>query len=560
MTFQKPSRQWPLWLTLLLNSAACLALVRLVYRYQTHPFDCDEANHALPSLMMARAMRDGEWLELARLFYDQSFYPPAMAVLKAVAFALFKPSFLLARLFSVACLFLAILVLYALCISIDPQSGRIGGLVAAALTLTAQPLLVNAGLSMVELPGLLVSLLLLWAYVGVVKRATAGRLLAAGFLLAAVFLTKYTYGIATLVAVGLTEITLLPMRRKIDLGQELRSRLTRRWPYLFGPFVLIMGLWFLSPAKISGFVSYTQPLPGNDAWLNITNIGHYLRSLAIHYLPSRLFIAATAAGLVWAAVHWRHQPLRPILLYFVVGMGMIILINHPDNPRFISTFVPAANILTGLMVARLIGQVRERRWHAPALILLVLVGALAAVSVPNVNRRWARMDELMAVMVETDPVVNELAAWIQQQVPPGQTVVMVNYLDQLAPNLFAWYQGLRHPADLGRPVGAVILTPPTAESLAATRQEILDGRPDYLVLFEGGPWGHPFWPEYAASLEDGLTPLGERKFTITAIEEIQDWLDDNSITAEAEWIEVNRDSRNPVTLKVMVYDIHYPDE
>lgn len=62
-------RRLSLWLTLLLAGTAGLALARLVYRYQDHPFDGDETNHVLPSLMMTRAMAEGQWTEFIRIFF-----------------------------------------------------------------------------------------------------------------------------------------------------------------------------------------------------------------------------------------------------------------------------------------------------------------------------------------------------------------------------------------------------------------------------------------------------------------------------------------------------------
>jgi hypothetical protein len=280
--------------------------------------------------------------------------------------------------------------------------------------------------------------------------------------------------------------------------------------------------------------------------------------MIIHNLPSPLFAWVAAGGLVWGVGQWRQRPLRPLLLYFVIGMGGIMLVNHPVNPRFIVTFVPAAHILTGLMIAFLWGQRQIQQKRVPAAILLGLIGLSVALSAPNTWRRWVRMDGLLEVMVETNPVINEIMAWTQQQVPPGQTVFIVNYWDQLTPNLFAWYQGMRHPADMGQPLNSIIVTPPTDESLASTRQIILESQADYLVLFEGGPWGHPFWPEYTAALEDVLVPAARHEFTVSSFGAAQDWLDTASVTEPA-WLEAKRNNLHDLSIGVVIFQLQFPE-
>src|SRR5690606_19597149 len=113
---------------------------------------------------------------------------------------------------------------------------------------------------------------------------------------------------------------------------------------------------------------------------------------------------------------------------------------------------------------------------------------------------------------------NNLADWLLEEIPPDSTVVMVNYVDQFDSNLLTWYLGLRHRADLEPAVSAVLLEEPTAETLAAARHEILAGRPDFVVVFEGGPWGYPFWPDYTAALEDRLVLQDRRDFVAAANE------------------------------------------
>lgn len=549
-------RQWPFWLTFALNSIACLHLTRLVYKYQTHPFDGDEVNHALPSLRMAYAFSQHAWLDLVQIIYTQSFYPPAAAVVKALSFILFEPSILHARLFSVVCLFLAVLVLYALCVEIDSENGGFAGLVAAMLTLSSSSLLINAGLSMVEIPGLLVSLLFLWAYIRTLQKGTTWRFLMVSFIMIAVFLTKYTYGIVLVLTLGLTEGSLLPPLKIQQVWPTLKTRLVKRWIYLFGPFALATVLWFFHPEKIEGFVSFTQPLPGSEPWLSLQNVGSYLHDITIHNLPSPFFAAVAVGGMVWAVHHWSQRLLRPLLLYFFVGVGVIMVVNHPVNTRFMVTFVPALHVLTGLMIGFLWRRHQLFDKRILTTVLLGFIGLSVILSAPNTWRRWTQLDNFMEVMVETDPAIGEMMIWIQQQIPPGQPVFLVNYWDQLTPNLFTWYQGLRHPADIEQSIGSTIIPPPTDETLASVRRSVLDSQAKYLILFEGGPWGQPFWPEYTAALEDMLVPVAQHEFTVTSVEEVQTWLDANSVTDPA-WLVVRDSNLHNLSIGVVVYRLEF---
>jgi hypothetical protein len=445
----------------------------------------------------------------------------------------------------------------ALCLQIDPPQGGLAALTAVLLMLSSSTLLIYATLSMVEMPGLFVSLLFLWLYVRALPQGTPRRLLLVSLVMIVVFLSKYTFGIVVVLTAAVTELTLLPGFKSREMAQTVKSHLTGRWLYLFGPFLFAAVLWFAQPEKIAGFVGFTQPLSSNEPWLSLQNASGYLRSIALHNLPSPLFIIVAASGLVWALWQWAQRPLRPLVFYFVIGMGMIMVVNHPLNTRFLVTFVPALAILTGLMVAFLWRQRQLPGKQTAAAVLLGLIGLFFILSVPHTWRRWTQLDSLLAVMMETDPAIDEMANWIQEQVPPGQTVFLVNYWDQLTPNLFDWYQGLRDPADLARPSPYLIVTPATAESVAAARQTILASQADYLVLFEGGPWGAAFWPEYTAVLGDVLIPVARTEFTVPSHEAVQSWLATASETDPA-WEEVREEEAYNLSIGVVIYRLQSP--
>lgn len=542
------------FLLLLLISVAATAYLALgVWGLRAYPFDTDEANHTLPALRMAHELAGGDGRGFVAEVLGQNFYPPAGSALLAPLFLVNGASVTAARLASTASLLAAVLVLFALAVEIDPQTGWLAGLIAGLLTLTVRPLLTYAGLSMLETPGLLVCLLFLWAYVRAGHRPTRGRFLLTSLLLAAVFLTKYSYGVVALGTVVVAELPeLLRAARAGQLARDLRGR----WLPLFGPFALILLGWFLRPGQAATFLSYTRPLSTAEPWLSLRNIIYYPRSLALHGLPSLWFAPVTVVGLLWAVRHWRDSGVRAVLLFFVLGMASVMLLNHPPNPRFIAPFVPSAHLLIGLMVAAVWRwrQTGSGRSHQLATGLLLAVAALTLVGVGDVIPRYRYAHSVLAARLETSPVLAEAAEWVAATTGPGAALYLVNYFDQFSAPVVEWavaaQSGVNPP-----PVRGTLLDDATPEAIAALRQTILESDVSHLVLIEGGPWGTPFWPDYTAAFSDILREVDRRSFTLINYR-VADWLDDNQLGAA--WEQAKADSRQTLELGVIVYAVERP--
>ncbi len=551
-------------LTGLLALLVSATIARQVIAFADYPFDSDEANHASSGLALFLELRAGDWPGFVREFYGQGFYPPGVSWLLALAYSLFGPSTLTARLFSTASFFLAMLMMWLFCQELDEKHGWWSGVIAATLTLSAQEILINSALAMLGMPGLLVSLAFLWGYVRAVKRPSPRRLLLASGLLALTFLTKYTFGVVMLATVSLMELSLLGSWRQTKPAESLRSFLWRqarqRWVWLGAPFVLVMLIWLGHPDKLAGFFSFIRPLPSSEPWLSTNNILFYLRSFAFHHVPSPLFTVITGLGLLWAFINWRILEARLILIYFISGLVLIMLVNHPGNPRFIVTIAPAAHILTAMMLSRFVSAWSSDDWRRKLItvaILMIFV-MVSALSVPIAAERMAAYPSVMEVVYETNPRLTDIAAWIKTQLPTQEKFYIVNYWDQFGPRAVAWHWALQTPlplhyADLLMP--ATVLEPATLENTAALVQTIdVSGAP-YLVLLEGGSWGAPFWPEYTAVLADKLHLVAQEKF---AIEQYggRNWLN-NSLLRQEEWETVKAQSRYTLNVQVSVFEIDF---
>lgn len=504
----------------------------------------------MPALIMLRDLQAGDLAGFTREVYGQNFYPPGAAIPLIPAYLVAGASPAVPRLMSVVALSVALVVLFALARSIDPTRGAAAGLIAVLLTLTARPLLTTAGLAMLEAPGLLVCLLVLLTYARSTRRPSSVGFLLVGVLLAAAFLTKYTYGLVTLTAVGLSELVEAAARHN-------RPGLPRRWLLMFGPFLLLLAIWFLRPGQLTAFVDYTRPLDGEQSWLAATHALYYVRSFALHSAPSPAFALVNLGAVLWALAAWRDAAVRAVMLYFLFGMVAVMLVNHPPNPRFIATFVPAAQLLTGLMIARLWSQDRRLARGAPSSpagarrVALAGIVVLSLASLPATYSRYVNYPSLLQAQLETSPNLADMTGWIASATPADGTIFLINSWDQFGPQQLAWeiarQTGARPPQVIAR-----VLEPASPANITALAAELATEDTSALVLVEGGPWGAPFWPDYTAALEATLREIDRREFRLTSYE-VSNWLDDNSLN-DTNWKFIKARSREQMEIGIIVYE------
>ena len=101
------------------------------------------------------------------------------------------------------------MVINAIGLELDERFGWLIGLVAAMLTLAAQTILAYSAMVMLEVPGLLVSLATLWAFLRETKQPTAWRLAFVSLLRALTVLAKYPYGtivVPTILAMEISRV------------------------------------------------------------------------------------------------------------------------------------------------------------------------------------------------------------------------------------------------------------------------------------------------------------------------------------------------------------------
>jgi hypothetical protein len=416
---------------------------------------------------------------------------------------------------------------------------------------------------MMEAPGLLASFATLWLHLKTLNRPTAARLVYTSLMLAVTFLTKYTYGLPIAATVVLMELSLLwPWQKgRVDSNAKRPanwlSKRAKRWFWLFGPFTLAILAWFAGPGKIDQFLSYATAQPQNWSW-SLEAVVFYPRSVAIHHNPSPLFAVVTLLSVLWAMGRLRDSKLRLILIYLCIGMGEMFL-NFPKNPRFIATFMPAAHLLTGAMIAWGLD-----RWRRASRVWLGIVATLLIASlvtaVPVLLDRFRTYPSLMDVEYETHPGLSDLAAWIQSQIPPGERFYMVNFWDQFSPAAMAWYLGTHDSPPDTRfseiTMPSALLQEPTPENIAALKEDIRASGVRYVVSFEGTPWGAPVWWRYADAMGDTLTQTA-RDVRYVDLYETHGW-NKTSLLHQDEWERIKAEGQYTLQVQTTVYAVTSP--
>lgn len=362
-------------LALSLGLFALALLVRLPYLLSV-PAYTDEGLEVLWALDIAR----GHHLPLTAI---DAYYGPLHSYLLAGLFALFGPSLLIPRLTAAVAGATLVVVVYWLARDLW---NRQAALVAAALTLLAPPLVVEAshnGWSN-SLTPLLVALTMLSLYRGVTRPQPA--LVALSGLLAA--LTIQSHPISAVAVVGMVLWFLL--RR--DVGCWLRSPA----PYAaVGLFLLGYAPMLIANRDINVLM---DEVVGSHAYAfdPVTRLGEYVsrvvasilvvgRGVWDGWLPmspglrvlQAAALALVAAGLALAA----RRESRLLSLVFAMSILLQPLIVRVAMNRYLAYLMPLAAIAVGIAVATLVAWLGRRvgpRWARTAWLLpaVLALGAM----------------------------------------------------------------------------------------------------------------------------------------------------------------------------------------
>ncbi len=500
-----------LLITMAMSVTAFIVISRYIDFYAHYPFDSDEATHANHALILALDLKRLDVMAYLRHSYQQSVYPPGAAWIQSLFFLIFGASTVTARLFSLLNYILAGFVLYALALELDDQLGWLIGIVAVFFFFTAQSLLVIAALSMLEMPGLLLTLLTLWTYIRCNKRSRT--FVPVSILAALTTLVKYPYGIVVFGTLGLAEMLQLSSTKPWYQGR------LGRWAGLFGPAAVLLTLWFVGEQKVADFLYYANLQPKQTNWYSLDNIIFYPQSFSLHYVGGLGIALVAAIAIAYATYKWRRRQVRVLLLYILVGT-LILTLKESNNPRFFATIAPPIYLLIGYFVASAFRMALEARRTKQVYVGMAGAGIMVLaliLSLPTWFERLAVYPDLLEVEYETDPDTMLLSEWIVKNA--GQErLFFINPWDQFSTFAMEWYLATTQRYHENR-FSDVFVPDARLAEFSPDRVEELETQirfysTRYVVVLEGGLEGKQVWHEYERALSSDLRQVATESFPI----------------------------------------------
>jgi hypothetical protein len=411
-------------IALLGGLALAVWLVRFVHS-QDIPFDTDEADHALPALDLFTAVRRGGPIGVGRAIAAQAFYPPVHSLFGSVSMLLLGPTHFAARVPSVLFFWAAAMVVaWASYRHVRSRGGSATWLPLGAATITfvlaiTSPEAIHNGvLCMLEPLGTLWCALLLGIAVRDDGSAASRRVFGLASLTIVITLTKYSFGIVAIAAVG---GALLLHQSPGGWRTALRRAL---W---FGVCVgAALCVWFLitDPHSVWRFLTgHTNDVSP----LSTANLLFDVRAWYRGYFVAPL-VSLAVLPLIAAAIYFERSlfPVRlaGLLLLFAEVTALASGTNEMRHSLFA---LPAAWYLSGVGAAVLLERIASARsrgkepheagadWRPASIALFVLLVAFwGGQRFPGLGRELRQSLEGLAEFAELQ---EEIAAHVDAAAP-----------------------------------------------------------------------------------------------------------------------------------------------
>jgi hypothetical protein len=410
---------------LLILIATYALLTPVLFRLAELPFDSDEAVHALDGVRIAADIYYQDLSSLFNHLYFSQWYPPLLPTYLAPFFLTLGPTLWSSRypILLLAMVHLALIFR----VSKDLTNRPAAGLVTALLTATSPFLWIQSLVCMEEMLAMVGALASILAYVYVERQQL--RPFWIGVVLAFTLLTKLPIGVYTSAGIFLA-IGLAPGK------MDSKLRLTWR---AFAPLLAVAAVWWAHPAKIQDTISYLQASPPAYESLGWQELTHFWSSMLTTYTVSPLAGALVLGSIGIAFLRWRDPEWRaPLAVLLVTWLAMVF--KRQLNIRFFVSGVPVAFLLAGNSVSEygpLLAQWLKARKMAVLYYLLVFV--LLGGSFLYLGARVIGFPFLMEVAYETDTSATAIVSWVEDRVPRGTSVFLVNGWDQLSTSALGFH-------------------------------------------------------------------------------------------------------------------------
>ena len=311
---------------------------------QSGDFGWDEAAHALRGLIIARDLKQGDWLGFLYDSYRQVYWPPVHSWLTGIAFLIGGTSTTAARTVSLVAFVMAAWAIYLAALQMEKQDGDVAATVAATLFMTSPSLIAFAGQSMLEIPGLLFLILTFLVYFKLNSGVHQPRDYALlGLAVSATYFVKSNYGALLVIAIFTVSL--------IEAGLRPSQLLTRANLYAVLPLLVLFPIWFAYAPKLTETwrTLINQPFgvtePYGPEGLLFYPLG-FLRVSGSAWILGLLLIS------LLVALKFRQDKNVKFLITLVLIQVLIGQIHHTKVDRHIFPTLPALFLLTGHVLAR----------------------------------------------------------------------------------------------------------------------------------------------------------------------------------------------------------------
>jgi len=314
------------------------------------PFCWDEAHHSTLSALIARSLGGADLREFGRCTNMQIYWPFFHSWVSAPFLLVFGYSYAAARSASAVLGAGAIMAVFAAGRAFTGGRTLAPGMLAAAGLALSPMFYTMSSTAMFENLGLLLTCLLCAVFLGSWRGPGRRRAVLVGVLLAALYFTKYIYGIFTGVALAAFWLScLLPGGERED-----RRRILKGIPWTALGFLLPWGLWIAFPPRDAKLGMLFYRIGDTGAWnpMGLTFWETHLffvRALLYAYSFSSVVYLAYLGGIVYGVLGWRGLRSRFLLLLFLSSfVPMSLIVNSQE--RFIYVQFPALLLLSAAAV------------------------------------------------------------------------------------------------------------------------------------------------------------------------------------------------------------------
>lgn len=353
---RRPSTVWVFMAgTILILMVIYLSVMS--WHYSTRQPDMDEAVHIREGQEFAFAYAHFDLARLGELVSRPQWYPPGHGMLLGLWFLLWGSSIAAARLYSTFCFLVLGGALWVCSKRMSAFTGSRLAIFPVLLLVSDAGHIAGGAIGMLEVPAAAWSVItLLAAQVAFVESGQRRTKLhvAAGVAALVTFLTRYSYGIPLVAALGVTYLVHLIRSSK---NKDSLKRAALDCSAFGAPVAIPIGLWLFGLGQLRWLLAYSSAQPANVERWSLDNLVVYPQFLFQSGPYHGLAVALFAGGFAWAAVsrRGRFEDL-PFLLYFFFAFVALFFVKQKVS-RFGIVLEAPVWIMAVAYADRLLAQV-----------------------------------------------------------------------------------------------------------------------------------------------------------------------------------------------------------